>query len=464
MSETRIVPISRFRLQIVTLHTMSGRLPTRFNGNEERAREGSRKRILVCMLICALFAGLAIWLYSKGLAAQETDIDPLRTTRSIVDYRNSGDFPYWDPSPRPGRRRRWTPEEILELLESYPDYFLDMGIWTGVPTGGVPHRESGRIVNEVQALGKVRGVDTSRLMVHFRNDVLAKRTKGTWDCTICDEKGKCADLCTWEGAMEGAPFDTDWIMKISRTEHQWSVDHIWGGDSSKDPWSPEGADLWPKWIDRAAIAQVNTSMRVAALYGSVRDRDDSAVSIDYAPKVSGALMDLREPEYRAWSIKKLIADLQVMGVDPGESAVIQYTYKPGWHTYYDGPKSGDRCFVQHSHMWTGPANPCNGIRPTGGPFARTPYGPGQFEKALNAMLLEMRAGLVAAGLGGVSIMTVERPSFTREKWAILESQIKKAPWLLGDLASSCDRTRLSALPNPLKCRKGISNRDSKALQ
>ena len=36
-------------------------------------------------------------------------------------------------------------------------------------------------------------------------------------------------------------------------------------------------------------------------------------------------------------------------------------------------------------------------RATGGPFNRTPYGPGEFESALNAMLREMRAGLVAAG-------------------------------------------------------------------
>lgn len=343
------------------------------------------------------------------------------------------------------------------MLVRYPDYYVDLGTWTSHPTGSEAQREVGRIVDEVQALGKARDVDTSRLMASFRNDVYVKRSEGTPACTVCDGRGECFDYCTWEGAMTDAPFDPGWIVTIPRSEHRWAVDRIWGGDETRDPWSPKGARLWPEWVDREAIAAVNTEDRVAALYGPVKDRDQSMVRTDYAFNVSAALMDMREPGYRAWAVKKMIADLQVMGIDPGERAAIQYAYKPGWHVYFEGGDSGARCSVAGAHMWTGPANPCAGMRPPGGPFARTPYGPGEFEKALNAMLLEMRAGLVAAGFGGVSIVTVERPTFGDEKWAILEPAVRNAAWLIGELASSCDRKDLRRAPNPLRCRGGREN-------
>ncbi len=389
---------------------------------------------------------------SRTVATSANDVAAFRTVRTVVDYRKSGSHPYWEHSASPNRRRRWTPEEIVELLKKYPDYYLDMGIRTGVPTGSPPHREIGRVVNEVQALGRSQGVDTSKLMVHFRSDVFAKRPRGFPDCTVCDQAGRCSDLCTWEGSMQNASFDPKWIVKIPRAEHQWAVDRIWGGDTSKDPWSRSGARLWPAWIDRISIAEANTSTHVAAVYGAVKDRNKSMMGTDYAVAVTGVLLDLRNPGYRTWSIKKLIADLQVMGIDPGEKAALIYAYKPGWHVYYPGSDSGDRCYVDGSHMWTGPANPCSRIKPPGGPFARTPYGPGEFEQAVNSMFREMRAALVDAGFADVVLITVERPSFTKEKWSILGPDVRGAPWLAGDLSSSCDRTNLSLPANPVTCR------------
>ncbi len=403
-------------------------------------------------ILLGLFTASSMWLAWVNAAVGRGDVGAVRGAKTIVDYRRSGDFPYWKPSSSAKRRRRWTPDEIIGLLEAYPEYYLDMGIRTSNPTGSTYHQEIGRIVNEVQALGEARGVDTSHLMVHFRNDIYVKLPKGFYSCTFCDELGKCDDRCTWEGAMADAPFDPAWILTVPRAEHQWAVDRIWRGDASKDPWSPAGFHLWFDWVDREAIATVNTPTRVAAVYGPVKDRDESLIGRDHSSRVSAVLMDLRKPAYRAWSVKKLIADLDVMGIDPGESAVIQYQYKPGWHTYYAGPDSGDRCFVEGSHMWVGPAGPCLGIKPPGGPFTRTPYGPGEFEAALNALLREMRAGLVAADLAGISIITVERPAYKGKKWSILEPAIRKAPWLIGELESSCDRRKLSLPPNPIRCR------------
>jgi hypothetical protein len=409
-------------------------------------------RSLLVAAVISLLSLPVCWGASGNSPKEDVRQTAVRRFRSVVDYRSSGSFPYWEARNRKKGRRRWTPEEIVELLERYPDYYVDMGIRSGSPTGDAHFREMGRIVNEVQAIGLERSTDTSRLMLHFRNDVFEKRITGFRTCTICDRPGRCTDLCTWEGAMKDAPFDLGWVMTIPREEHAWSVREIWGGDPSKDPWSQEGAKLWSAWVDRAAISAVNTPTRVAALYGRVVRTGASPVNRDHAFRVLRVLLDLRNPDYRAWSVKKLIADIQATGIDPGERAVVQYTYKPGWHTYYAGPESTDRCAVENSHMWTGPANPCWGLKPPGGPFARTPYGPGEFEAAVNAMLREMRAGLVAAGFENVLIATVERPSFKDEKWSILEPSVREAPWLLGELSSSCDRKDLSVPARPVHCR------------
>jgi hypothetical protein len=403
----------------------------------------------VCTAFLMLF--LVMSFLGEGSAEHSGDGEVFRGVQTVTAYRGSGDVPYWEAEASAKKKSRWTPSEIVGLLQAYPDYYVDMGFRSS-PTGDVYQQEMGRIVNETQALAKAQGVDASRLMIHFRSDVLQKFAKGWWSCTLCETPENCTDLCTWEGTMKNAPFDPSWIMRVPRAEHLWAVNQIWGGDPSKDPWNPSGAHLWARHVDRGAIEQVNTETHVAALYGPVRDRDTSVTGVSYAFGVSRVLMDLRNPDYRAWSVKKLIADLKVKGIDPGEHAAVMYAYKPGWHTYYDGRNPTHRCFVEGSHMWAGPAGPCRGVRPPGGPFTRTPYGPGEFESALNAMLLEMRAGLVAAGLENVLIATVERPDFMDKKWSILAPSIRNAPWLAGNLVSSCDRTRLSVPANPVTCR------------
>jgi len=346
---------------------------------------------------------------------------------SVRDYRRSGDDPYWLHGPKP----RWTPREIVQILREDPDYLVDMGIWTERPTGHSTHREVGRVVNEVQALARAAGVDAGRLAFSVRNDVFAKHKPGS---------PRCGKFCGWEGTMVGAPFDPGWIMTVPRSEQRWAIEHRWGGDERMDPWSPQGRDLWPPWLDRVGMAAANSPTRVGELYGGVHDRNGSRLGRDWTFGVSAIVMDLRQPAYRAWSVKRLIANLHVLGIDPGESAVLIYGYKPGWHTYYGGPRSvRQACFVPGSHMWIGPAGPCSTrLRPVAGPFPRTPYGPGEFETAVNAMLREMRAGLVAAGYPGVKIVTVERPTFDRT-WSVLEPDLRRAPWILGELGAACQR-------------------------
>jgi hypothetical protein len=356
---------------------------------------------------------------------------PIPRIATLSSYRRSGDRAYWET----GRGDpRWTPEEILRLLEANAGYYADMGVWTGLPTGHARHREMGRVVNELQALGRARGVDTSRIAVQWRNDVMAKLQRAP----VCDPH------CGWEGTLQGHPFDPSFMMTVPRSEHAWAMDHRWGGDPRKDPWGPGNDGLWPRWIDRPGMRAANTPARVAALYGGIQDLDPTLLGRDLAFRVSGVMMDLRNPSYRAWSVEKLVADLRVMGLDPGEPAALLYAYKPGWHTWWGGGRDlRSPCYVPDSHMWSGPTGPCllPGRAPAG-PFERTPYGPGEFEAALNAMLRELRAGLVAAGYESVKIVTVERPKLQRV-WRILEPDLRRAPWILGELGDACDRNDAS---------------------
>jgi len=287
-------------------------------------------------------------------------------------------------------------------------------------------------VNEVQALGRARGVDTSRIAVQWRNDMYVKMRDG---------HPPCGSDCGWEGRMRGHPFDPAWILTVPRSEQRWAVEHRWGGDPRKDPWSEAGRDRWASWVDREAIAAVDTPERVAALYVLVHDTDPSLLHADPAPTVVGVDMDLRLPAYRAWSVQRLLADLRVLGIDPGEAAVVFYAYKPGWHVWYGGGRDpAQPCFVPDAHLWTGPAGTCPlPKRWSEGPFNRTPYGPGEFEASISAMLREMRAGLDGAGYDRVGIVTVERPGFTARKWSALAPDLRRAPWLLGELGTACDR-------------------------
>ena len=363
------------------------------------------------------------------------------------DYRRSGNHPYWEDRGRPGRKRRWTPAEVVDLLVQHPEHHIDMGIWNGRPVGHENHREVGRVVNEAQAIARSRGVDTSRLAFHFRPDVFGKHMPG---------QSACGDACGWNGTMAEPVFDPGFIMKVPRSEHAWSIANRWGNDPRKDPFRPgsDSAAAWPRWMDRQAMTAPNTADEVVALYGAPFDSDPAKLRQDWAFRVSGVVMDLRNPAYRAWSVARLVATLKAMGIDRGESATILFSYKPGWHAYYDGgPAARQSCYVAGGRAWTGPAGPCAGPgRYEGGLFHRTGYGPGEFRDALNDLFREMRAGLVAAGYPDVSVVTTERPNFGGRAWLLLAADVRAAPWLLGELGGTCYRRDATARPDPVRCR------------
>jgi len=142
----------------------------------------------------------------------------------------------------------------------------------------------------------------------------------------------------------------------------------------------------------------------------------------------------------------LLYKLADYGVAPSEGACIEEAYKPGWYAYYDevtnGP-SNDACSIPGSHLWTGPAHVCpNGFAP-GGPFDSGLYGPGAFERGLNAYFRELFAALAARGYSDVQVFTAERPSYRTTAWTLLDDDLKRSPQLIGEWAGGIE-PKLSA--------------------
>jgi hypothetical protein len=218
------------------------------------------------------------------------------------------------------------------------------------------------------------------------------------------------------------PFDTNWIMRVPAEDHQSVVQRFW----SYDPFDP-GAPGWPPWFDRDAVVRLNTPERKIALYGRVNTSEEQPIF-----QVSSVIMDLRIPEYRAWAIRRVLYMLDEHGIDPGEDGCLFTGDKPGWHTYYAGEDSGDRCFVPGSRMWTGPAHVCPAGPSPGGPFDYTQYGPGEYEAATQAFFDELFVALDANGYEKIKLIVREAPRFTRELWSTRSPAFRANPRVLGE--------------------------------
>jgi len=254
-------------------------------------------------------------------------------------------------------------------------------------------------------------------------------------------------------------FDPRWIQRVPRAAHEATVRDLWaarrnvcGAPSAPkacrpaaeplDPFDPANRRAWPDWIDAEAIRALATPATVPALYGPVFDaaapggeKRDGAPWTDPYFSVSSVAMDVRDPAYRDWRIRHLMYKLRDYGLAVGEPACIVLAYKPGWYTHYDeaarGP-SGDVCSVPGSALWTGPAHVCPDGSAPGGPLAAGLYGPGEYERSVNAYIRETIAKLAEKGWSQLRIILVERPTFTNEKWAILDDDVRRSPAVIGE--------------------------------
>jgi hypothetical protein len=334
---------------------------------------------------------------------------------------------YWGPDQTCPNPNGWSPEDVVHLMNAFPDHSFGIPEWAMTP-GNIMYTHMGDYVNQAQDYAATIGVDVSNFMSGIRIDVLNKSKDGYRDCD---------PNCGWAGDMDGSkgdmPFNTDWIMRVPTTLHNQVVNDIWGG---RDPFNEDVS--WSSWwFDRDAVQALNTSAEKIALYGGVNNR--GAPIGDESLRVSAVVMDLRIPDYRDWSIKYLLYRLEDGGIDPGESFRLAVGPKPGWHTYYDGPDSGDACYLgpltdgTPVSTWAGIAQPaCSNGEAPGGPFHPTQYGPGEFEAALNAWILEASAALEEAGYNDFEIVTCERPNHLGQYWSTLTPEVQSDPRLIGE--------------------------------
>jgi hypothetical protein len=333
---------------------------------------------------------------------------------------------YWTPAPTCPNPDGWSPEDVVHLLNAFPDHSFELPRWTTTP-GNIMDTHIGDYVNQAQDYAATIGVDVSNLLIGIRIDVFHKSRDGYWGCD---------PNCGWAGDMDGSKgdmaFDTDWIMRVPRELHNQVVNDIWGG---RDPFDEDLS--WPTWIDRDAVQALNTPDEKIALYGGVNNR--GAPIGDETFRAVRVVMDLRIPEYRDWKIKYLLYRLEDGGIEPGENFRLSLPSKPGWHTYYDGPDSGNACYLgaltdgTPVNNWAGIAQPaCSDGRAPGGLFHPTQYGPGEYEAALNAWILDAIAALEAAGYDDFEIVTCERPKHLGQYWSTLTPEVRSNPHLIGE--------------------------------
>jgi hypothetical protein len=341
----------------------------------------------------------------------------------------------------------WTPQDVVNIIKAYPDkYFNVMEIRH---VGDRLAKFIGGQVNEAQRLGREQSVNTSKMMVQFRPDVYIKYKDGNF---------LCKPNCSWSAGMDGSkgetPFNTDWIIRVPTAVHNQVVQQFWNG---KDPLTT--ATGWQQGTDDTAIKALNTPEKKVALYATVDNVRDNYF-------ISGVVMDLRKKEYRDWSIKYLLYGLEDMGFSPGETVTIGVAYKPGKHTYYNGPANTSSsqdgsCYLSALadgtpiNVWAGIAHVCaNGVAEGPTIIHPTQYGPGEFETAMSSWFAEATQALQQAGYTDFNWVTIERPRYTTTYWSVLSDETLYNPYLIGELGGNilADTNTLSqkALVNDLE--------------
>ena len=377
------------------------------------------------------------WLATR-LAEQRSGVPLARVLLSFRDDWNRG--------------REWKPDDVVDLLRSQPDAFLAIGWISGYSVGSPLYRGVGRRVDRWQeAIADWNkehdpDLDPGRLCADWRPDLAWKHvdgSEGEASCgTLLGEFQCAASPCyahpenpcaRWEGDMAAdwgpaaSRFDPAWLARMPTATWQHLVSRYYEG---QDFCTGRG-HVWGDATDRGAICRTNTEEQKVVLYGRVdaaRRRLES---------VSGVALDLRIPAVREWNARRLLSALVDLGFGPGEPACVILAYKPGFWSRYDGPNKGNRCPSPEANSWSGFDTPENHASCQGGPLAPTPYGPGEFEHAMNEQmrvlfrLLEApvpeplrRRGGGGERWGPITWLTTERPETRGQLWWIWEPDVR----------------------------------------
>jgi hypothetical protein len=262
-------------------------------------------------------------------------------------------------------------------------------------------------------------------------------------------------------------FDPAWVKQVPRASHVSTLQRFWLGEARNcggvrcngpaqplDPFHVDNRRGWQPWVSRTTIEALATASTVPALYGEVSDQGHDPLRIeDPYFVVNGVVMDVSNPEYRAWRARYLLYKLQDYGLESSEAACMLVSTKPGLHTYYDPATYGpppQRCHEPGTNTWTGPAHVCSDGSTFGGPIHPTPFAPGEYEAGINAYFRAVFAALGAHGYADMRIITVEAPGIGNREWAILADDVRRHRMMYGETNSWIDPTlaSLAALSAP----------------
>lgn len=306
----------------------------------------------------------------------------------------------------------YTDQQIVDIADLFPDVYIMTAVVDLNPVGhpivsnadcvANPDSVGCRII-DVRALAATQGVVMDKLCITDRSDLVRKRVG--WELDVID----------------GVPFNEEWLLEVPGPE----LNHQWGR------W--RNGIVFQDWIDIDWVHEHEPScchdgtsnaclpsQQCVAQYGWGDD-----VAQHFVNTAVGA--DLRIDAYQQWSAERLIALI----ADTGADCVI-IGNKPGWWTHYGGPDSGDECWQPGVDQWKGPTRTFDPCARNGGLFSPTPYGPGEYEAALNGYFRKLFAELDAAGLADFPVLTIERPAALNIAWSWIEPDVSANPHLIGE--------------------------------
>jgi hypothetical protein len=352
----------------------------------------------------------------------------------------------------------WSTGDVLDLLRLRPDAYLLIGPLAGsYPVGSPLLASVGRRVDRWQAALDAAAANgapaaAERLCIDWRPDLVYKHVDGRHGerCgsllgeRVCGPEPCSAhrdNPCTrWHGEMErdwgpSGRFDPAWLLRSDEATWRAIIERYYDG---QDFCTGSGHE-WGAAIDRAAIcAESRPGARIVP-YGQV---DPRARRLE---RVSGVALDLRLPAARSWNARRLLSQLHAQGIDPGEPGCVLLAYKPGLWVHSERLGPGSRCPADEANSWSGFETPSNAARCWGGGVLPTPYGPGEFERAMNeqlrAVLRLMAAPVPAtfrnAGAGAsyerIRFLTTERPQTHGRIWWIWEPDLVASGRLVGNM-------------------------------
>ena len=225
--------------------------------------------------------------------------------------------------------------------------------------------------------------------------------------------------------IDGVPFDPDWLVRIPGDAFEAHVaEHYRGGigyssDQIDGPWADSLEDAC---CHNAVSGDCTAQDQCLVRYG----RSDDVTQVLSTVTLAG---DLRIPAYRDWTAKRLLAR-----VADAEADCVTLSYKPGWWSHYDGPATGHECFREGDNNWAGSTQTWDPCAQHSSPVLPTPYGPLEYEVALNALLDEIFEEMEAQGQT-VPIITTERPTHGPDAWGWMYAKHVRNPILLGEMAT-----------------------------